>query len=916
MMIGCAKTSDIEDLQDQIDELKSDKIASIQSQLTSIEGTIIKLNAMDAELKGYIETLQNQTSNLYNTSNELAAQIAKVKADLQSEQSDIKQELLSKLEAYQTSVNGQIEIIYTSIASLQAKDTALQDNIDSLKKYVDSELKNVQDWVNSTFATLEQYNALCQTVAGIQTQINAINVNLAALEDACAADKAELEAAISNLNTQTQSDIKKAVEDCNKAISTARTEIQVAYEKAIKDAITTSELSMKSWVNEQLTGYYTIAQMDAKLKLLKDGYTEGDSALEEEIDDLSAALEKAKTDIKAAYETAIQEAIEANNGTINAKIAADIKTASDELQTQINSINSKISDIEKRLGLIEDRLSDLETGAIVNSIQSITYVPRYADSKSTMWYIQAQDGTIRGEKDTLDFVIKPSGKASELVATEGITFSANAAYNAITRAAVSTIDLPVVNVSSNGDILSVIINGEGLNDDFFMGTVGASMRFEVKSKLNDMSSESVQATPAQKATVYFADDSISVYKYEHQAISYKTYPAAADLKWTSSDPSVATVDNTGKVTGKAVGKATITATTIRGSLSDSLDVTVSEPPYVFLSKDGTANCYLVSAAGDYAFYGTVKGNSSESVGTPVSAVVLWETFGTSTAPNVGDVIKTVTYDDGIVKFSTPGTLVNGNALIAVKDANGEILWSWHIWVCKDYDPIIMQQVYANDAGIMMDRDLGATSATPGSVNSFGLLYQWGRKDPFMGNTPKSSNTAVLSSVSWPSAANSSSLESPIAYSIANPMIFIKYWTSDVPLWSTTKTKYDPCPVGWMVPSGAENGLWATAFSTYNTNGQFQAPEFWDYTNCGMLFSSSICGASAWYPACGYIDGENGVRYYTGDYGYRWSTTAYSSDRAYVFSILYHSKHYSTPIVRTYEEKARTWIGNAVRCCKE
>ena len=33
----------------------------------------------------------------------------------------------------------------------------------------------------------------------------------------------------------------------------------------------------------------------------------------------------------------------------------------------------------------------------------------------------------------------------------------------------------------------------------------------------------------------------------------------------------------------------------------------------------------------------------------------------------------------------------------------------------------------------MDRNLGATSAALGDVGALGLLYQWGRKDPFLGS---------------------------------------------------------------------------------------------------------------------------------------------------------------------------------------
>ncbi|MBQ7518151.1 MAG: hypothetical protein IJU13_06990, partial [Bacteroidales bacterium] len=127
----------------------------------------------------------------------------------------------------------------------------------------------------------------------------------------------------------------------------------------------------------------------------------------------------------------------------------------------------------------------------------------------------------------------------------------------------------------------------------------------------------------------------------------------------------------------------------------------------------TANCYVVSQARTYSIP-TVKGNSAESVGSVASAEVLWESFGTDETPTVGDIIEQVQYEatTGKIVFSTPVTLKNGNAVIAAKDASGEILWSWHIWVCKDYDPEATAQEYYNNAGTMMDRNLGATSATP------------------------------------------------------------------------------------------------------------------------------------------------------------------------------------------------------------
>ena len=161
--------------------------------------------------------------------------------------------------------------------------------------------------------------------------------------------------------------------------------------------------------------------------------------------------------------------------------------------------------------------------------------------------------------------------------------------------------------------------------------------------------------------------------------------------------------------------------------------------YKDLSAAGTANCYLIQGAGDYKFK-SVIGNTDGIVGNVKAVEVLWESFGTDEMPNVGDLIASVSYKDGYIRFSTPENFRDGNAVIAAKNSKGTILWSWHIWCAEEG---FNGQVYYNDAGTMMDRNLGATSATPGDVGALGLMYQWGRKDPFMGSSSSSPGMCVL-----------------------------------------------------------------------------------------------------------------------------------------------------------------------------
>ena len=335
-----------------------------------------------------------------------------------------------------------------------------------------------------------------------------------------------------------------------------------------------------------------------------------------------------------------------------------------------------------------------------------------------------------------------------------------------------------------------------------------------------------------------------------------------------------------------------------------------------LSENGTANSYIVSSAGSYKF-STVKGNSSESVGAVASAEVLWESFGTDVTPNVGDLVNNVKYADGAISFDTPSAFKEGNAVIAAKDASGNILWSWHIWLTDEPQG----QEYYNNAGIMMDRNLGATSATPGDIGALGLLYQWGRKDPFLGSSSISSNIEAKSTGTWPSAVSSNSTKGTIEYATAYPTTSIKYnssnydwyytgsYATDNTRWTTsttTKSIYDPCPSGWRVPDGGDNGIWSKALGS---SSYFTQSSLYDSTNEGMNFSGKFgSDQTIWYPASGYRYGSDGGLYGVGYYGYYLSASP-SSVSAYSLYFSYDGYVYSS------SSNYRA-TGLSVRCLQE
>lgn len=172
-------------------------------------------------------------------------------------------------------------------------------------------------------------------------------------------------------------------------------------------------------------------------------------------------------------------------------------------------------------------------------------------------------------------------------------------------------------------------------------------------------------------------------------------------------------------------------------------------------------------------------------------------------------------------FAVTG-LRSGNAVIALT-IGGTTYWSWHIWV-TDYDP---DTEYKDFNGLQfMDRALGATNATFGTLGAMGLLYQWGRKDPFPGAATTTSGTEktlysyidiivpTVHKVNISTLTNTygnylrESIKAPLTFYYSDGTLGDWYTYSinksdqDDNLWYDAnllkKTPYDPCPPGWRV----------------------------------------------------------------------------------------------------------------------
>lgn len=219
-----------------------------------------------------------------------------------------------------------------------------------------------------------------------------------------------------------------------------------------------------------------------------------------------------------------------------------------------------------------------------------------------------------------------------------------------------------------------------------------------------------------------------------------------------------------------------------------------------------ANCYIVRAPGVYMFP-ALAGNTEKPVGNVYGAELLWETYNNAEEVELNSVIADVDFDNDNIYFKTPDALKAGNALIAATNSAGKIIWSWHIWIPQDDIATNTYNLFPQE---LMDRNLGALVAAkvgePAPIESFGLTYQWGRKDPFVGPKNNPGGDADNATVAGQEVQDG---DGPLTLmeSINKPTTvgYVKdadWLTSpDNTLWTDAeKTAADPCPAGYRVPA--------------------------------------------------------------------------------------------------------------------
>ncbi len=266
---------------------------------------------------------------------------------------------------------------------------------------------------------------------------------------------------------------------------------------------------------------------------------------------------------------------------------------------------------------------------------------------------------------------------------------------------------------------------------------------------------------------------------------------------------------------------TFTATSV-DDLSGSDYLTVGLTQNTIDISDQQSNSFLVSEPNTIYTFRALKIGEDEGDINPASVAILWQTTPASLGYSrlVDDKVEFYVACDEDDKDEDGDTedLIEGNAVIAAYNKSGEIIWSWHVWI-SDYS--IESDVVTLNGIEVMGRNLGAyandNSDEDDILGSYGLFYQWGRKDPFVGpyyyNAAGGSDNGMVSETGAGAYVNyveTTSTVGKLSYATKNPLTYILgvekssydwiYSDHTDDLWSDTKSINDPCPKGWRVAS--------------------------------------------------------------------------------------------------------------------
>jgi len=331
----------IADLQEALAAAKAELQGDIDANSAAIAGAVARIE----DLEETVESLKT-----------IAMQHEVVLQNLTTELAVFKAEMDAQMDAVYAYIDKMDQEIYSEIAVLSGAITSLTNQIADLQledQYIYAEITKLQESISAVNALLEDEAAKRESEdAELQRQLNEVTATVATLytllNEEAAARKYEDQVLAAEIRTLegTISAVNALLNDTNATLA-AHIAAYETFEKSMQEAI-------------------------ANLNMATTNHEVAIESLKNELDGVEEILDKLKEeDMNLAKSiTDLQEAV---TGMVNATY--------DELMGYIEALNGQIQDTQKTLTMLNNLVQD-----VWSRVQSIVFVPEYADHKGTINY--------------------------------------------------------------------------------------------------------------------------------------------------------------------------------------------------------------------------------------------------------------------------------------------------------------------------------------------------------------------------------------------------------------------------------------------------------------------------------------------------------------------------------------------------
>ncbi len=334
---------------DADDGIEKDYKAADTELLNKIEGLRNDLNTAKSDIEAaYKKAIQDVADEFDKKYKDQGAKIEGIEKRLTSIETEIKD--LGDIRTRLTAVEKLAGETKSALESITGRVNSLEQQAEAIREDI-KKLQDIDGKVNKRIDSLGK------------AHLDSLKDNIRPEIDRLKQADVTLNNAITDLQNYVDGDLTNGIKGwANQTFSTLEREKEISDSLAgVFNFLGLEPDGMGGWVSSKFNGYYTIAQVDAKIDSIGNKVDTVAQHIRQEIADLRDSL----TD---DYQTYIQNAIE-KGGIIDQAISDSVNTLRTEVNEKLVGINNEITELKARLTALE------------NVVQSVVFVPEYDDGK-------------------------------------------------------------------------------------------------------------------------------------------------------------------------------------------------------------------------------------------------------------------------------------------------------------------------------------------------------------------------------------------------------------------------------------------------------------------------------------------------------------------------------------------------------